>query len=269
MKILDLFSGIGGFTLAAEMAGGFETVAFCESDKRARSVLSKNWPSVALFEDVTKLKGFEIDGKVDVITGGFPCQDLSQAGSGAGLGEGTRSGLFREMLRIACELREKQGRLPYIVFENVPRLLSGPSETKGEWFGEFLWSLAEVGYDAEWIHLSAARFGAPHRRERVCVVAYPSEIRLSKILLQHIYRSRIEENKVWASMHAGPLSGGCSWSEWEQQSNIRGVDYGFPGQSHRLGQLGNSLVPLVFKPVFEALLEFENCAQERDCKLGG
>lgn len=174
LKVLDLFAGAGGFTLAGEMAGGYETVAFCEIDRHAQKVLRKNWPDVPLFDDVTKLKGVDV-GAVDVITGGFPCQDLSSAGRGAGLGEGTRSGLFREMLRLACEVREITGRLPYIVFENVPRLLSGPQEAPGEWFGEFLWSLAEVGYDAEWFCITAASIGAPHERERVCVVAYANQ----------------------------------------------------------------------------------------------
>lgn len=174
LKVLDLFAGAGGFTLAGEMAGGYSTVAFCEIDKYAKRVLRANWPEVTIFDDVTKLKGADF-GAVDVITGGFPCQDLSSAGFGAGLGAGTRSGLFREMLRLACEVREITGRLPYIVFENVPRLLSGPSEAPGQWFGEFLWELAEVGYDAEWFCITAASIGAPHERERVCVVAYANE----------------------------------------------------------------------------------------------
>lgn len=175
LRVLDLFAGAGGFTIAGELAGGYETVAFCEIDKYAQKVLRKNWPDVPIFDDVTKLKGSDV-GAVDVITGGFPCQDLSSAGRGAGLGVGTRSGLFREMLRLACEIREIQGRLPYIIFENVARLLSGPSEAPGEWVGEFLWALAEVGYDAEWFCITAASIGAPHERERVCVVAYSKEV---------------------------------------------------------------------------------------------
>lgn len=255
LRTLDLFAGIGGFTVAGELAGGYETVAFCEIDKHARRVLAKNWPDVPIFEDVTKLRADDIDGTIDVITGGFPCQDLSAAGRGAGLGDGTRSGLFREMLRIACEIREKQGRLPYIIFENVPRLLSGPTEAPGEWFGEFLWALAEVGYDAEWFCITAASIGAPHERERVCVVAYATEVRWSKVLLQHIYGCSIEKNKFWKSINAGPLSSECSWQEWEHQSGVCGVDYGVPNQSHRLGQLGNAIVPQVFAIPMRALYQ--------------
>ena len=167
MKVLDLFAGAGGFTVAGEISGGYETVAFCEIDKYAQKVLAKNWPHVPIFDDVTKFKGSDI-GTVDLITGGFPCQDLSSAGAGAGIGEGTRSGLFREMLRLATETGH-----PYIIFENVSRLLSGPTENPGEWFGEFLWAMAEIGYDAEWFCITASSLGAPHERERVCVVAYP------------------------------------------------------------------------------------------------
>lgn len=125
LKVLDLFSGIGGFSLGLERTGGFETVAFCEIEEYPRKVLKKHWPEVPCFGDVTKLKGSDI-GTVDVICGGFPCQDLSSAGRGKGIGEGTRSGLFRHMLRLANEC----GR-PIIIFENVARLLSGPTDDPG------------------------------------------------------------------------------------------------------------------------------------------
>jgi len=253
LKVLDLFSGAGGFTIAGELAGGYETVAFCEIDKYARKVLAKHWPDIPCFEDVTKLKGSDV-GAVDVITGGFPCQDLSSSGRGAGLGEGTRSGLFREMLRLACEIREIQGRLPCIIFENVPRLLSGPSDAPGEWFGEFLWALAEVGYDAEWFCITAASIGAPHVRERVCVIAYAAEIRC-KVLLQNIYGQGIVQNSEWSTINAGPLSGAETWQDWERKSCILGVDYGISNQSHRLGIMGNAIVPQVFAIPMRALRE--------------
>lgn len=169
LKVLDLFSGIGGFSLGLERTGGFETVAFCEIEEFPRKVLAKHWPNVPCHHDVTKLKGSDV-GAVDVICGGFPCQDISSAGRGAGLGKGTRSGLFRHMLRLADEC----GR-PIIIFENAARLLSGPTGNPGEWFYEFLNALAEIGYDAEWFCITAASVGAPHERDRVWVVAYASE----------------------------------------------------------------------------------------------
>lgn len=287
LKVLDLFAGAGGFTIAGELAGGYETVAFCEIDKHARKVLAKNWPDVHIFEDVTKLKADDIDGTVDVITGGFPCQDLSTAGRGAGLGEGTRSGLFREMLRLACEIREKQGRLPYIIFENVARLLSGPTEAPGEWFGEFLHALAEVGYDAEWFCITAASIGAPHERERVCVVAHPnceygergqgqrSRLRMAKETegADHNPSGSIEGCEVVAYANQAPIErGGISrrvyaqhanldgttsqWCEWGGgEPEICGVDDGIPNRSHRLGIMGNAIVPQVFAIPMRALCE--------------
>lgn len=215
IRVLDLFAGAGGFTIACEMAGGYETVAFCEIDSYAQKVLAKNWPDVPIFSDVTKLKADHIAGTVDVITGGFPCQDLSAAGAGAGIGEGTRSGLFREMLRIAQEFQGKQGFLPCIVFENVPRLLSGPSEDPGQWFGEFLWSLAEIGYDAEWFCISAASVGAPHLRERVCVVAYPN---------QNSWQAMRGEHEASAAACSGWNNvGGCCEGMAEREIPIRGT----------------------------------------------
>lgn len=294
LKVLDLFAGAGGFTIAGDIAGGYETVAFCEIDKHARKVLAANWPNVPIFEDVTKLHASEIDGTIDVITGGFPCQDLSSAGRGAGLGEGTRSGLFREMLRLACEVREKQGRLPYIIFENVPRLLSGPTEAPGEWFGEFLWALAEVGYDAEWFCITAASIGAPHERERVCVVAYANKeygecgqgkrpgLRVEKKTegaddnscgsikgyktTTHPNQASIERGGISRRVyeeHANIDSHAGKWSEWGGgEPEIRGVDDGFSKGSHsrRNGIMGNAIVPQVFAIPMRALREAHEAA---------
>ena len=114
MKVLDLFSGIGGFSLGLERAG-METISFCEIDKKAQLVLKKHWPNVPIFEDVSTLKGDEI-GPVDVICGGFPCQDISTAGKGEGL-SGSRSGLWYEFHRLINEIRPK-----YAIIENVSAL---------------------------------------------------------------------------------------------------------------------------------------------------
>jgi len=175
LAVLDLFSGIGGFSLGLERTGGFETVAFCEIEPFPLKVLAKHWPEVPIYEDVTKLTGdiLERDGiAVDVITGGFPCQDISCAGKQAGIGEGTRSGLWSEIVRLIGDLSPR-----YVIVENVANLLIGPSEQRGGWFGRILGDLAECGYDAEWENIPAAAVGAPHRRERVWIVAYPSQDR--------------------------------------------------------------------------------------------
>lgn len=165
MKVLDLFSGIGGFSLGLERAG-METVAFCEFDAHARQILKKHWPDVPIHEDVRTLDGTQYRGAVDVICGGFPCQDLSVAGKQKGI-SGERSGLYREMLRIIGECRPR-----FAIFENVTGLLSGDS---GRWFAQFLYDLAEVGYDAEWHCISASELGAHHHRDRVWIIAYTND----------------------------------------------------------------------------------------------
>ena len=176
LRVLDLFSGIGGFSLGLERTGGFETVAFCEIEPFPRRVLAKHWPEVPQYDDVRTLTAARLaaDGiaNINVITGGFPCQDLSTAGKQRGMGEGTRSGLWSEIIRLVGELRPS-----FVIVENVANLLSGPSEKRGGWFGRVLGDLAECGYDAEWENIPASALGAPHRRERVWLVAYPMQSR--------------------------------------------------------------------------------------------
>jgi DNA (cytosine-5)-methyltransferase 1 len=163
MKLLDLFSGIGGFSLGLERAG-FETVAFCEFDTKAQLVLKKHWPDVPIYDDVRTLTAERLraDGvdHIDAICGGFPCQDISLAGKGAGL-SGERSGLWFEYHRLIEEIRPS-----WVIIENVAALRSRGLD-------DVLRSLAEIGYDAEWHCIPASAVGAPHRRDRVWIVAYP------------------------------------------------------------------------------------------------
>jgi len=161
MRVLDLFSGIGGFSLGLERAG-MKTVAFCEIEPFCRAVLRKHWPDVPIYEDVRTLTGdtLRADGIVpDVICGGFPCQDISVAGKGAGI-EGERSGLWREYARIIGEIRPR-----YVIVENVAALL-------GRGLARVLGDLAALGFDAEWHCVPASAVGAPHRRDRLWIVAY-------------------------------------------------------------------------------------------------
>ena len=164
LRVLDLFSGIGGFSLGLERTGGFRTVAFCEFDPFCRQVLARHWPGVPIFDDVRELDGGRFRGAVDVVCGGFPCQDLSVAGRQAGI-DADRSGLWSHLARIISEVAPR-----YAVVENVPALLSGD---RGRWFGRVLGDLAEIGYDAEWHCIPASHVGAPHRRDRVWIIAYP------------------------------------------------------------------------------------------------
>ena len=152
MRVLDLFSGIGGFSLGLERAG-LRTVAFCEIDPYCRAVLRKHWPDVPCYDDVTTLniERLNADGiGADVIAGGFPCQDISTAGKGAGI-TGERSGLWKHYARIIGEVRPR-----YAIIENVSALLS-----RG--LGDVLGDLSALGYDAEWHCIPASAVGAPHR----------------------------------------------------------------------------------------------------------
>ena len=338
LKILDLFSGIGGFSLGLERTGGFETVAFCEIDPFCQKVLKKHWPNVYIHDDIRTLgenlwekiaqnallnqlcaetrgssqcvknatmniktdeeiktardieniitdgllknenqllsimaesafaagspnthflqsttnsimeilkerntkerfgsspskedcqaiikyyaitairqrrsadnalmnliekyndvRTLDYDGAVDVITGGFPCQDISTAGKKAGMSEETRSGLWSEIIRLTCNLRPK-----YVIVENVSNLLAGPSSQPGSWFGRVLGDLATIGYDAEWHSIPASRLGAPHARDRVWIIAYPQQrvckgARLSNFInvekLENKWKAKIE-----------------------------------------------------------------------------
>ena len=156
LKALSLFSGIGGLDLAAEMAG-IETVALCEIEPFPVEVLKKRFPDVPIFGDVRKLKRGDIDGTIDIIHGGFPCQDLSQAGKQAGL-EGARSGLWFEMLRVISEFRPR-----YVVAENVRGAVNLALDTVQA-------GMEDEGYKVWAFVLPAAAFGAPHQRERLFVV---------------------------------------------------------------------------------------------------
>jgi DNA (cytosine-5)-methyltransferase 1 len=156
LTVGSLFSGIGGLELGLERAG-MRVVWQAETDDYARRVLAKHWPSVHCYRDAREV-GADA-ARVDLICGGFPCQDISNAGQRAGI-DGTRSGLWGEYIRIVRELRPR-----YVLVENVSALLA-----RG--MGRVLGDLAASGYDAEWDCIPAAAVGAPHRRDRVFVVAY-------------------------------------------------------------------------------------------------
>ena len=164
LKLLDLFSGIGGFSYAAErIVGGYKTTQFVEIDPYCQSVLRKNFPNTPIHDDIKTFTAKR--GEFDVLTAGFPCQDLSVAGRQKGIGEGTRSGLFYEIIRLLGEIQPK-----FVLFENVRNLLS---HEKGATFQEVLFQIAKAGYDAEWSVVSAKDLGACHKRERLWIIAYP------------------------------------------------------------------------------------------------
>jgi DNA (cytosine-5)-methyltransferase 1 len=292
LRVLDLFSGIGGFSLGLERTGGFETVAFCEIEKFPRRVLAKHWPEVPCYNDVRKLTAARLaaDGitGINVITGGFPCQDLSVAGKQRGMGEGTRSGLWSEIVRLTRELRPD-----YVIVENVAALLAGPSERRGGWFGRVLGDLAECGYDAEWENIPASALGAWHERQRVWLVCYPCENAVTGQLggTRNMVRpilataERVKKTNEFdrpsadvskATSFGQPQSGphgqpiysaadwdweaaqpfdGCLGRFWESEPSVDRVANGVPSPVDRLAALGNAVVPQIPELIGHAILQ--------------
>jgi DNA (cytosine-5)-methyltransferase 1 len=160
----SLFSGIGGFELGFEQTGKIKTIWQVEIDAYCRRVLRKHWPAVQRFSDIRDVGAHNLPA-VDILCGGFPCQDISTAGKRAGI-DGERSGLWSEFSRLIRELRPR-----YVVVENVAALLFRGME-------RVLGDLAACGYDAEWQSIRASDVGAPHRRERIWIVAYPQRDRV-------------------------------------------------------------------------------------------
>ena len=250
MRVLDCFAGIGGFSLGLERAG-FETVAFCEIEPYCQKVLAKHWPEVPIYDDIREVTADRLvrDGiRPDVITGGFPCQDLSAAGKQAGI-DGERSGLWSELARLIGELQPR-----YAIMENVTALISGDS---GRWFGRVLGDLAQVGYDAEWHCIPASAIGANHHRDRVWIMAYPSGgERQSGTKEQGVLRT-LSENRAVDGDASGrgeaPFSG-----QWAAEPNVGRVANGVPARSHRLKSLGNAVVPQIPEIIGRAIMEAES-----------
>lgn len=255
LKVLDLFSGIGGFSLGLERTGHFKTVAFCEIEPFPQAVLKKHWPEVPIYDDVRTLtaKRLRADGiAVDVITGGFPCQDISVAGQQAGI-EGERSGLWSECARLISELRPR-----YALYENVTNLLSGEN---GAWFCKVLSDLASIGYDAEWHCIRACSVGLPHKRDRVWILAYPAKVgrNVSKdktppLLGKRGLSNQIQPEHRWKREDSGHSMERVGWSV---EPSVCGSHDGLPFDMDRIGALGNAVVPQIPQIIGEAIARAE------------
>ncbi len=229
MKVLDLFSGIGGFSLGLERAG-METIAFCEIDPFCQKVLNKHWPDVEIYNDITN---FKYKKDVDLVTAGFPCQDISLAGKGAGL-SGVRSGLFWYIIRTLCMV----GR-PKLLLENVASLLN-----RG--MGVVLGALASFGYDSEWHCIQPSIVGTPSIRDRVWICSYSAEKHVEKVVGQG--RLSLEPGGV-GSAHISRTG----WTVDECRMG-RGVD-GVPDRMDRFASLGNSVHPGIPEIIGRAIME--------------
>lgn len=229
----SLFAGIGGFDLGFERAG-MACRWQVEIDNYASKVLAKHWPAVHRERDIRQCGRHNLE-PVDVICGGFPCQDISYAGAGAGLA-GERSGLFFEAVRVVRELRPKA-----VVLENVAALL-----TRG--LDAVLGTLAAIGYDAEWHCIPAAAVGAPHIRDRLFVIGYV-------LADTGCERPRGSEAVDWhAAIRHERIKNTTGGGWWETEPDVGRVANGIPARVERLRGLGNAVVPQVAEFVARMVL---------------
>jgi len=247
----SLFAGIGGFDLGLERAG-----MVCkwqvEIDQYANKVLEKHWPDVRRWPDVRTWPQPDTE-RVDVICGGFPCQDISYAGEGAGL-DGARSGLWYEYARIIRELGPR-----FVVVENVAALL-----VRG--MDRVLGTLANLGYDAEWSCISACSVGAPHTRDRVFIIAYRDEIRRRGVGF-HAKRQHDMETgfSAWETSPRGRWGDVERWAcqAVEDGGGIipaaerGGMADGVPNRLDRVGGCGNAVVPQIAELIGRRVLILE------------
>jgi DNA (cytosine-5)-methyltransferase 1 len=237
LRLLDLFSGIGGFSLGLERTGGFKTVAFCEIDPFCRRVLAKHWPETPCYDDVSTFRGDQL-GPIDVICGGFPCQDISYAGPGEGLA-GARSGLWREYARLIGELGPQ-----LVIVENVAARL-----TRG--MGEVLGTLSDLGYDAIWDTPTACGVGHPHVRRRVFLVAYSDRFDGRERLRDSLTRAfrSVQTIDGLASARAR------SRARLEDPSGLYGGADGLPNGMERNHAIGNAVVPDIAELIGSAIVD--------------
>lgn len=271
LTALDLFSGIGGFALGFHRAG-IQTSAFCEVEPYAQRVLAKNFPGIPIHDDVRTLNAARLAelgvGRPDIICGGFPCQDISTAGRGAGL-DGERSGLWGEYARIIGELRPR-----WVVAENSPALRARGAD-------RVCADLEEHGYTTVPVVVGAVHAGAPHRRQRAWVVAYAHGLRklqpsgafpeLGRRLgdgreegragedVAHPARQQHKDGlpeKRWTS--ASVLSQRIQPQSWPPEPDVGRVAYGVPSRVDRLRCLGNAVVPDLPEIIGRAILKLDH-----------
>lgn len=230
----SLFSGIGSFEEASEELG-IKNIWCCEIDEWNLKLLKQNYDSKQ-YKDIKEMFNPEY---VDIISGGFPCQDISTAGSGQGI-KGSRSGLWSEYGRIIREVRPK-----YVIIENSPALL-----IRG--FEQVLCDLSKIGYMCEWDVLQANWFGADHRRKRLFAVAYPKRYGLQNIL--QLIKINFKSKKQWKSS-TPKLSLPNEWDDrLFDNFAIRRGD-GFPNRSHRIKALGNSIHVNISSSILRSILK--------------
>ncbi len=287
MRVLDLFSGIGGFSLGLERAG-METVAFVEQDKACQKVLKKHWPDVPIYQDVRRFDGKQFRGTAELICGGVPCQPASQAGKR--LGKTDDRWLWDETFRIVQDVDPK-----WCLFENVYGLLTLDN---GMAFEHLCLALEAQNYEIFTFIIPACGLNAPHKRDRVWIIAFAegfgygrgsyqkcgideriiqqeerkgnpmgSEVKgcgsewLSSNSIQfNDDRGRYDPGSVCGEQSKTPeLSGGSRW--WDVEPELGRVAYGVPNRVDRLKQLGNAVVPQIVEIIGKAIMEADKYEQ--------
>lgn len=263
MRVLDLFSGIGGFSLGLERAG-METVAFCEFDKKAQLVLKKHWPDVPIFDDIKELTlerilentGRTLQQRVSLVCGGFPCQPWSAAGKQQGHQDSKGRDLWPEMLRVIREVKPR-----WVLGENVQGFINkemGLRRTVSDLEGE--------GYQVRTFVIPACGVNAPHQRYRVWIIGRKRDVANPNNPRDRTSKHENFKDREKADQRRGkqPLNqfGRHSKNEnggnWDIESRVGRVAHGVPGRVDRLKQLGNAVVPQIVQQIGEAIMEAEN-----------
>lgn len=231
----SLFSGVGGFELGAKWAD-IPTIWNCEFEQYQRSILKQHFPETLQYDDIRTMQNPK---PVDIISGGFPCQDISTAGKGKGI-TGERSGLWKEMFRIIRTVRPK-----YIIAENSPALT-----IRG--FEQVLCDLYEIGYNAEWQCLQAENFGLHHKRERIYVIAYPNENRCN----DNSKGFRIFQ-EIFCERTPNPFIESLPVKRFDSRTNFDGlrINDDFPSKldKKRIECVGNAVIPMISYYLFECI----------------
>ena len=230
MKILDLFSGIGGITLGLEATGGFEASAFCETDYNCQQHLRRRWPDARIYSDIRDLSYEKLHRDkvlVDIVVGGFPCTEVSNAGTKKGLA-GSNSGLWSEHLRVLAEVHPK-----WAIVENVSALRS-----RG--LVRVLKDLSTLGYCCEWHCIPGHAVGSPQERDRIWIVAYTDGT---------------GRQDKWEPLDIGRhLADIEREGRWSSEPPVCRVADGLPLRVDRLQQLGNAVIPAIPEAIGKAIL---------------
>lgn len=249
LKMLDLFSGIGGFSLAASWTGEIETVAFCEIEPYCQKVLHKHWPDVPIHSDIKQLRGEDI-GPVDIICGGFPCQPFSTAGRSYTKGREDDRFLWPEMLRVIEELRP-----PWVVGENVANF--GRMELDNT-----LNDLENADYETTTFDISAFSVGSKHPRERLWIICHARSESMHETSKQTLPISAERETRRDNRAINRQIIPGPNWEEGP--SRVLRVADGLPSDMDRRRALGNAIVPQIAYQILKSIVQIE-----RRTKPGG